>query len=78
MLGSKGALNVEVSRGAYPAAKALSPTEFNLPDPFDEWNEIATRQVAEMESMVDDARHGRNVSSPTHKENHGRYTVSRH
>ena len=37
-------------REDYPAIKALSPTEYNLPDTFDEWNEIATSQVAEMES----------------------------
>jgi hypothetical protein len=28
----------------------LSPTEYNLPDTFDEWNEIATKQAAQMEA----------------------------
>jgi hypothetical protein len=37
-------------REDYAAIKALSPGEYNLPDTFDEWNEIATKQVAEMES----------------------------
>ena len=37
-------------REDYQAIKALSPTEYNLPDTFDDWNEIATKQVAEMES----------------------------
>jgi hypothetical protein len=37
-------------REDYDAFKKLSPDEYNLPDTFDEWEEIANKQVAEIDA----------------------------
>ena len=37
-------------REDYEALKKLSPNEPDLPDTFDEWEQIATKQVAEIET----------------------------
>ena len=38
-------------REDYPAIKALSPDDENLPDTFDEWLEIADKQVKAQEAL---------------------------
>jgi hypothetical protein len=37
-------------REDYDAFKKLSPDEYNLPDTFDEWEEIAVNQVVQIEA----------------------------